>query len=715
VTQTIESPFLGELAPKSEGNDMEREPERVSATPFVGNFTLTRSRYSPQSDAELLGEDSEEIDDSEIDDSEIDDSEIGDSEIDDEEAPEMDDLELLGETPWDTELDEDAEGVFDAETGFDPASNEGGSFELADAPGDGAEEIPGFDRELFQQLVSLGPVVEQALVTAQIVAGQRDVNELTNFVFFIRHPELKGTRLAAGQEALMAEWRSIRDEVVHPALARAPKGMASPTSTGISAGTLGTLVCEIPDRDPFRYTFTQDDVVWTARFLHGEAGGRDDLQNHSIIWTMFNRYAYFRNVTPRWGSFSDFIRQYSSALKPYLKHFDSVKKWVAKCNATFDNPECNFQPTRTEFYPGQKIPMGQLKNHLKLQRIPWEEMSDGSRQLATRALAGDVPNPIGNASDFANTTEYYRRKHNRRSPTRSEWEAFTRDWAPRQQRKLLWKPELVPYDQFEKNAIFIDVRAKDFPPNVTRIERGSGAAAPAQKPNGTAGIGGMIGATISAAAAITAAAARAGGDASRVLIYDGKTPAPGTTETRRSYPTNPPIKGSPSNRNRLLYQNVIDQFAVQFNPRYAHRKNPESGDTETFCNIFLWDVTRAMGVEIPFWANSSGEPVGVKEGKPLSANRMHDWLHKHGARFGWRRIDGGGAQAQSLANAGHPTIVVRKNPKPKRHGHVAVIRPGSLDDQGPEIAQAGSRNLNRTRVYKRFKRDAQSEFWGNWV
>ncbi|WP_046769554.1 D-alanyl-D-alanine carboxypeptidase family protein [Jiangella alkaliphila] len=50
-------------------------------------------------------------------------------------------------------------------------------------------------------------------------AGLRDVNQLTNMVFWFRHPQLIGQKLRPDQRDLAREWLRIRDEVVRPALA----------------------------------------------------------------------------------------------------------------------------------------------------------------------------------------------------------------------------------------------------------------------------------------------------------------------------------------------------------------------------------------------------------------------------------------------------------------------------------------------------------------
>ena len=63
------------------------------------------------------------------------------------------------------------------------------------------------------------------------------------------------------------------------------------------------------------------------------------------------------------------------------------------------------------------------------------------------------------------------------------------------------------------------------------------------------------------------------------------------------------------NRSAANYNAVLDQFSVGNNPRYARRNG------NTYCNIFVWDATRAMGAEIPHWVDQQGRPaeVGARE------------------------------------------------------------------------------------------------------
>lgn len=64
---------------------------------------------------------------------------------------------------------------------------------------------------------------EKALVAAALLAGKRDLADLTNKVFFLRHPELRGTKLKKTDVELVREWRAIQDGFVHPLLLSGPR------------------------------------------------------------------------------------------------------------------------------------------------------------------------------------------------------------------------------------------------------------------------------------------------------------------------------------------------------------------------------------------------------------------------------------------------------------------------------------------------------------
>lgn len=169
---------------------------------------------------------------------------------------------------------------------------------------------------------------------------------------------------------------------------------------------------------------------------------------------------------------------------------------------------------------------------------------------------------------------------------------------------------------------------------------------------------------------------------------------------------NPAITSNITNRNPALYRQVINQFHVETHPRYAVNKK---GTGDTYCNIFMWDVTRAMGAEIPHYVDPKTKAPryypDVKGASEMNANAIYDWLHEHGGKYGWFEVDA--EQAQAMANQGRPVVTALRN-NSGGHGHVQVVCPsadGMYDpERGVTIAQAG-RNLTSyrpiTQIYNR--------------
>jgi len=141
------------------------------------------------------------------------------------------------------------------------------------------------------------------------------------------------------------------------------------------------------------------------------------------------------------------------------------------------------------------------------------------------------------------------------------------------------------------------------------------------------------------------------------------------------------IKGYENSRSKLTYDNVIDQFDVETNPRYA--KKDEDGMLKTYCNIFVWDVTLAMGAEIPHWF----------DGEELGASKTFKWLNVTGKNYGWSETD----DLQVLikhVNTGRPAVAADD-------GHIVVIRPDQPETKSLNdlfIAQAGLYNFNKVRL-----------------
>jgi hypothetical protein len=194
-----------------------------------------------------------------------------------------------------------------------------------------------------------------------------------------------------------------------------------------------------------------------------------------------------------------------------------------------------------------------------------------------------------------------------------------------------------------------------------------------------------------------------------VPSYDGKKPATGTEERNQAKQNNPPLTNGINNRNPNAYEQVINQFAVENNPRYSPKFSAENTITATYCNIFAWDVTRAMNAEIPHWVDSQGAPAPIGKGRELSANGTVDWLHAYGEKYGWRKATE--QEAQQKANNGSPVVATWKNPS-GQSGHIAMVLPKSQpSNESTKIAQAGAKNYNNAPLTKGFGTGKSIEFW----
>ena len=157
-------------------------------------------------------------------------------------------------------------------------------------------------------------------------------------------------------------------------------------------------------------------------------------------------------------------------------------------------------------------------------------------------------------------------------------------------------------------------------------------------------------------------------------------------------PTNPDITGDESRRSYELLSRVIRQFDVESSARYT----PYKRGNDTYCNIFVWDVTSALGAEIPHYVDpGTGQPrhyPDVAGAMELDANATCDWLSQHGSRYGWTEV--GAEEAQAYANRGCPAVTAWNNQG--GIGHVQVVCPsenGGYDSvRGVTVAQSGCCN-----------------------
>ena len=159
-------------------------------------------------------------------------------------------------------------------------------------------------------------------------------------------------------------------------------------------------------------------------------------------------------------------------------------------------------------------------------------------------------------------------------------------------------------------------------------------------------------------------------------------------------PVKPTYTNAAGSRSADAYNRAIDQFNVRTNGRYKPFK---LGKGDTYCNIFAWDVSIAMGAEVAHWVGSDGKaPKDNNTGKrELGANSTAQWLKKYGEDYGWRTVSA--KEAQKRANQGYPTVGSFDNSP--RVGHIVVVRPETSSKHfsssaGPVIAQAGSSNFD---------------------
>lgn len=150
---------------------------------------------------------------------------------------------------------------------------------------------------------------------------------------------------------------------------------------------------------------------------------------------------------------------------------------------------------------------------------------------------------------------------------------------------------------------------------------------------------------------------------------------------------------SPGQRGVQALIQVVGQYDVEHNARYQRTSKA------TFCNIYVWDILRAMGAEIPHWVlNNAPATSNTRGARELNANATYNWLRDCGAQYGWTVVSA--ADAQKRANAGYPAVAVWKNPNPSRSGHIAIVMPEGdgwyySSSRGPVITQAGAKNYDR--------------------
>jgi hypothetical protein len=120
----------------------------------------------------------------------------------------------------------------------------------------------------------------------------------------------------------------------------------------------------------------------------------------------------------------------------------------------------------------------------------------------------------------------------------------------------------------------------------------------------------------------------------------------------------------------------------------------EGPGNHTHCSAFAAAVAKRLGVYLL-------RPP--EHGQVMLANAQADWLGGDaGSKAGWRRVSNMQV-AQRLANRGSLVLALYQSPDRHVPGHIAIVRPSeksakALQENGPEIIQAGEHNHTKTNV-----------------
>ncbi|MCL2046296.1 MAG: hypothetical protein FWG88_07905 [Oscillospiraceae bacterium] len=176
-------------------------------------------------------------------------------------------------------------------------------------------------------------------------------------------------------------------------------------------------------------------------------------------------------------------------------------------------------------------------------------------------------------------------------------------------------------------------------------------------------------------------------------------------------PTTAIVTSNEDNRSPERYNSVIRQFRVETAERYRPYR-----DGNTYCNIYVWDVTRAMGAEVPLYTDATTGEMRIypdtQGATSMTAVKMDAWLKKYGSQYGWHQVDG--ETAQRYANEGKPAITTAGT-----IDHVQIVCPsrdGSYDPiRGVTVAQAGSRVTSYTHISDIYSSNALNNHVSYWV
>ncbi|MGQ0505353.1 MAG: hypothetical protein ACT4TC_08530 [Myxococcaceae bacterium] len=156
------------------------------------------------------------------------------------------------------------------------------------------------------------------------------------------------------------------------------------------------------------------------------------------------------------------------------------------------------------------------------------------------------------------------------------------------------------------------------------------------------------------------------------VSYDGAKPDPLLASRDLWKAVTAPVQSREGKRTGLIYRQAINQFGVGNNPRYEPEDNGASR-----AHIFVWDLSRAMGAEIPHFLGS----------RELSFVQTVDWIRYEGGDRCWLKCEL--ARAIQAADSGMPVLAIPKDIKLRG---LAVLRPEERTPDGKPLFAALSGN-----------------------
>jgi D-alanyl-D-alanine carboxypeptidase len=216
----------------------------------------------------------------------------------------------LGEVPSPfVATEESFEASFAQSLGLEEPEHEQSRSEQADRIAEAAEEAPLVfegEEEGAHPLLALFPLPAAVLdalsrglwsvaLEGAMVAGFRDVTQLTNIVFYFRHPEVIGRKIRSDERALAAEWISVRDQIVRPALQRAapaPAHSSQPSAAPSVSGGPPIPSSRLRWKDATEDKLAFMRAVYEQHFANSKAGPRPyvaDLPD-STLDTIYGRH-----------------------------------------------------------------------------------------------------------------------------------------------------------------------------------------------------------------------------------------------------------------------------------------------------------------------------------------------------------------------------------------------------------------------------------------